>query len=240
MIPAKRVSKMTLHNARQRQPTRPTRWQACAAASFLALAASAAQGQSAAPSDAERRCGPVATPGHYGPFDYRTHRPNLAVVEQHHFTPSVEAGVGGAAGNMELDIGYTLKSSPNHHRALLTLVKLGAKTKSLQPGQLEYSIECWFDRAIRYRADDTIVRMIYAQYLGQLGRVADAKQQLAVAANAADDNPLTHHNIGLILLELGDFDSALAQAHRARKLGFERSSLERLLKQRDKWREPTE
>jgi len=240
MITAKRVSKMTLHKARDTQPTRPTRWQACAAAWFLALAASAAQGQSPAPSDAERRCGPVATPGHYGPFDYRTHRPNLAIVEKHHFTAGVEAGVASVTGDMMLDIGYTLKSSPNHHRALLTLVNLGAKTKSLQPGALEYSIECWFDRAIRFRADDTIVRMIYAQYLGQLGRVADAKQQLAVAANAADDNPLTYHNIGLILFELGDFDSALAQAHRARKLGFERSSLERLLKQRDKWREPTE
>jgi predicted Zn-dependent protease len=139
---------------------------------------------------------------------------------------------------MMLDIGYTLKSSPNHHRALLTLVNLGAKTKSLQPGALEYSIECWFDRALRYRPDDNIVRMIFAQYLVQIGRAPDAKQQLTFATSAAGDNPLTHHNIGLVYFEMGEFDMALVQAHEARKLGFERSRLESLLVQKGKWQEP--
>lgn len=240
LITAKRGYTMTVNNAhlgkRQRLATRS----ACAAAFLLALWASAACAQTAALSDAERRCGPVATVGHYGPFDYRTSRATLAIVERHHFTPQVEAGERGQSGNMERDIAYTLKSSPNHHRALLTLVNLGAKTKSLQPGELEYSIECFFDRAVRYQPNDGIVRMIYAKYLGNLGRTIEAKQQLGYAINSADENPLTHHNIGLVFIELGDHDAALVQAHRARKLGFENSRLENVLKSQNKWKEPTE
>ncbi len=216
------------------------RWQTCIATATLAMAAQSAQAQSLSAADAERRCGPVATRDHYGPFDYRTERQKLAVVEQYHFTPSVESGTAGSTGDLMKDLGYTLKSSPNHHRALLTLVNLGAKTKSPQPGQLEYSIECWFDRAVRFRADDTIVRMIFAQYLVQLGRAPDAKQQLDIAAKAAGDNPLTHHNIGLVYFEMNEFDLSLAQAHEARKLGFERSRLENLLKQKGKWKDAAE
>lgn len=230
---------MSFDDCCHRRPTNPTIWRASTAAFLLVIAASPALAQTAAPTDSEHRCGPVATPGHYGPFDYRTNRTtSLVQVEKAHFTPPVEAGVSGQSGDMMLDIGYTLKSSPNHHRALLTLVNLGAKTKSPRPGQLEYSIECWFDRAVRFRPDDTIVRMIYAKYLEQIGRRSEAIQQLETAKRQADDNPLTHHNIGLVYFELGDFDNALSQAHQARKLGFERSRLELLLKQQNKWIEP--
>jgi hypothetical protein len=231
---------MTLNDAYLSRRQRSLSVYAGSAAIFLALATSAANAQPTALSEAERRCGPVETPGHYGPFDYRTGRVALAVVERHHFTPKVEAGVAGQSGNLERDITYTLKSSPNHHRALLTLVNLGAKTKSPQPGELEYSIECFFDRAVRYQPDDGIVRMIYAQYLGQLGRAAEARQQLGYAMKSAGDNPLTHHNVGLAFFELGDYDAALVQAHQARKLGFGNSRLEKLLKNQNRWKEPAE
>ena len=229
---------MTIDETWHNGSTRPLPWPAVVATLFLAFGAGALHAQGVSAADSERRCGPVPTPGHYGPYDYRTQRGSLAIVEKHHFTPIVEAGAGSVTGDMMLDIGYTLKSSPNHHRALLTLVNLGAKTKSLQPGALEYSIECWFDRALRYRPDDNIVRMIFAQYLVQIGRAPDAKQQLTFATSAAGDNPLTHHNIGLVYFEMGDFDMALVQAHEARKLGFERSRLESLLVQKGKWQEP--
>lgn len=42
------------------------------------------------------------------------------------------------------------------------------------------------------------------------------------------------HRIGLAYVELGDFDWATVHAHEIRRLGFERSSLETLLRQNGK------
>ena len=210
----------------------------CAVLVSLLVATHSVQAQGLSATESERRCGPVATPDHYGPYDYRTNRPRLAIVEKHHFTPAIEAGVHSSTAALMKELAYTLKASPNHHRALLTLGNQGVKNKSPQPEGLEYSIDCFFDRAIRFQADDNIVRIIYAQHLGQIGRLPDAKLQLDIATRAADDNPLTHHNIGLVYFEMNEFDLALVRAHEARRLGFEHSRLEKLLKQKGVWKDP--
>jgi hypothetical protein len=61
---------------------------------------------------------------------------------------------------------------------------------------------------------------------------------LATATELAKENPLSHYNIGLMYFDLGAYDEALAQAHRARALGMERDELEKMLKSRNKWKEP--
>jgi hypothetical protein len=206
----------------------------------LVLALLVCMSPAQAQTEAANACGPVITPGHYGPYDYRYDRKRLEIVEVAHFTPPVEAGTRGSTGDLGLDLSYTLKASPNHHRALMSIVRIGARDKSPQPVNLAYSIDCFFDRAVRFASNDNIVRMIYAQYLGQQGRAPDAKLQLDVVIKSAGDNPLTFHNVGLVLYEMGDFDAALVQAHQARKLGFERSRLETLLRQNGKWKDPVE
>src|SRR4051812_47506028 len=61
-------------------------------------------------------CGSLANP--YGPFDYRTSKDKLDIVEGAHFTPDVETLRSGSTGSLGADIDYTLRTSPNHHRAL--------------------------------------------------------------------------------------------------------------------------
>src|SRR5512133_4400932 len=36
-------------------------------------------------------CGPITVQGQFGPFDYRTDKSKLSIVESFHFTPAVEA-----------------------------------------------------------------------------------------------------------------------------------------------------
>ena len=184
-------------------------------------------------------CGSLTN--HYGPFDYRTERTGrLRIVEGAHFTPEVEAVIRGhTSAYVGDDLSFTLRTSPNHHRALLAAVRLGERTKSPQPPHLEFSIECYFDRAIRFQPDDTVVRSLYAQYLGKSGRAAEAAKQLQTATALAKDNPLTHYNIGLVYFELKDYDHALAQAHKAAELGYVRPELPDRLKQVGKWQEPS-
>jgi tetratricopeptide (TPR) repeat protein len=199
-----------------------------------ALISSAGWAQTAAST-----CGPLQN--QYGPFDYLTQKDRLGVVEQYHFTPQVEALVGGGSSvHVGEDIDYTLRAFPNHHRALLSLVRLGERKHSAQPVGLAYSVECYFERALRFRPRDSIVRMIYARYLFQDGRDPQAKQQLELASAAAGDNPFAHYNIGLLYLEHDNYAQALAHAHKAYAQGFPQTALRDRLQLLGKWKEPKE
>jgi hypothetical protein len=65
----------------------------------------------------------------YGPFDYRTSRDKLAIVEIAHFTPDVEALRSGNTGQLGGDLDYTLRTSPNHARALIAMANLGPQAQ---------------------------------------------------------------------------------------------------------------
>lgn len=178
---------------------------------------------------------------HYGPYDYRLERNGrLRIVERFHFTPEVEALIRGESGSIGGDLDYTLLTSPNHHRALMALVRYGERLKTTQPPAMQYSIDCYFDRAVRYQQDDTVVRELFAQYLAKGGHLKEAKDQLQVATSYAKDNAISHYNIGLIYFELKDYDHALEQAQVASEEGYPRPELRDMLKGVGKWREPVE
>ena len=185
-------------------------------------------------------CGPLQG-NHYGPFDYRKERAGrLAIVESAHFTPIVEALIRGSSSDfVGSDLSYTLRSAPNHHRALLALVRFAERTKSPQPPYMQYSVECYFERAVRFQPDDTVVRALYAQYLHRQGRTAEGLQHLKAGVNFANDNPLSHYNLGRVFLELKAYDGALQQAHTAIALGMPPGTLVDELKTLGKWQDAT-
>jgi hypothetical protein len=184
-------------------------------------------------------CGSISMEGQFGPFDYRSDTSKLGVVETHHFTPVVEALIRGSTNTLPGgDLDYTLRAFPNHHKALLSMMRYGEKMKSPQPSGAGYPVECYFERALRFRPDDSIVRMIYSTYLGNQGRIDNAKGQLKAATGYAKDNAFTHFNIGLHYFDLKDYDQALVQAHKAISLGFSRTDLRDKLQGVGKWIEP--
>jgi tetratricopeptide (TPR) repeat protein len=188
----------------------------------------------------ENVCAPVAIPGHYGPYDYVTEGGKLIIVEQFHFGPEVEALIRGKSGSVAGDLSYTLNASPNHHRALAAIVRLGERTKSPQPPGLKFSIDCYFDRAVRFRPNDTVVRTIFAFHLSLAGRRDEALYHLAIASEAAADDPAAHARIGLLYFHLKQHREALKAAHRARNLGLPNSVLEDQLRTAGQWKDPSE
>jgi tetratricopeptide (TPR) repeat protein len=185
-------------------------------------------------------CGPLNPPGQYGPFDYRTDGDKLPIVLGAHFTPEVESLIRGHTSSTPGgDIDYTLRAIPNNHRALISMMRLGEKEKTPQPRGSRYTVECWFERAIQFRPDDSIVRMIYSTYLNSQGRLSDAKVQLQTASTYAKDNGFTHYNIGLHYFDLKDYDQALVQAHKAMALDFPRTELSEKLQSVGKWVAPS-
>lgn len=187
----------------------------------------------------EQICGPLRRPDRVPPMDYRNDRKLLTTVEWGHFRPQVENLIKPMFDAFGSDLDYTLHAYPNHPRALMTMMRLGERDKTEQPKGLTYTIECFFRRAITFRSDDLLVRMIYAQYLNNKGRTPDAMAQLDYVVASANDNAFTHYNAGLIYFDINAFDKALAQAHRAAEMGFGRPELKEKLVKAGKWHEPT-
>lgn len=213
---------------------RATAWWRRFAWALCLMAAAPAVAQTAGAS-----CGPLYAEGQYGPFDYRTDRDKLPIVLGAHFTPEVEALIRGkTSARPGTDIDYTLRAIPNNHRALMAMMRLGEKEKTPQPVGSRYSVQCWFERAITFRPDDAVVRMIYSTYLNKQGRLPEANAQLELATVHAKDNAFTHYNIGLHYFDLKNYDKALAQAHQAIALGFGQTELPEQLKRVGKWSEP--
>ena len=183
-------------------------------------------------------CGSLDNGGN-GPFDYRVVRGReLKVVEDFHFNAKVEALVAGQSGTIGDDLSYVLRVFPNHHRALVAATRLAKRSKSPTAAHMPLPMECYYERAVRFRPDDTVARLLFAGYLNDLKRPDEAVQQLDRAIELASDNPFTQYNAGLVFAEMNLFDRALQQAHKAQRLGFMRPELKQKLQAAGKWVDP--
>lgn len=173
----------------------------------------------------------------FGPFDYRTASAyNKQLVEGSHFTSDIENfRKGGKTHYIANDIDYTLRVFPNHPRALLALSKLSLKLKTMRPPGTQWTVDCYFQRAIQYQPDDSSIRLVYGIHLTRWGKPDLARAQLEFA----DQQPLQdgnfHYNLGLAFLDVGDTERALKHAKRAYALGYRLPGLKNRLEKLGKW-----
>lgn len=183
-------------------------------------------------------CGTYVYRAPGGDYTNPVDRQDLTEVEHFHFTPEVERLVRGTTGSLGADIGYTLDHFPNHHRALASMSRLALRDKTRKPYGAHYSIDCYFDRALRYRPDDARVHALYGGYLLGLGMSDAALEQLKQAARLEPGNATTHYNLGLLYLKRKDYEQARASAHTAYGLGFPLPGLKNQLTAAGQWRDP--
>ena len=189
-------------------------------------------------------CGPIERrDGGYGPYDYTDpsdYRNKLPVVNLHHFNARVENLVGGFKEETKSptgDISYVLHAFPNHHRALNAMVRLSWRENSPRPAGSRYSVDCWFDRAMRWRPDDATVRMIYANYLSstRVKRFKEAVPHYELAEQKLKNNPNLFYNMGLLYFNLKDYNKSRDYARKAYAGGFPLSGLKDMLVKAGKW-----
>ena len=178
-------------------------------------------------------CGPVT-----GLTDYRKKTDYGLQVEKAHFPAQVENWTRGHSGPLGADIDYTIQRIPNHHRALASIARQAERAKKDQLPVMQYPVECYFERAVRFTPDDHVVRMLYAQFLISRARVSEATKQLEQADRLVPDNPFTMYNIGLVYFDMKDYAHALAYAHKAMAMGLERPELRQQLESVGRWTEP--
>jgi len=205
--------------------------------SFLGTATGYTEPLSTAALVPGRLCGSLEkAPGGFGPFDYRTATSSQRhMVESHHFTTSVETLRAGHSGTLGGDIDYTLRAFPNHPRALMAMMRLADRTRTGQPTGARYLVECYFDRAIRFRPQDPSVRALYAYFLTKNDRHNEAKQQLLIGETIPNIPSDVAYNFGLAWFELGDFERSYRYAKQAYSEGIELSGLRDKLRKAGHW-----
>jgi tetratricopeptide (TPR) repeat protein len=183
-------------------------------------------------------CGPLTN--HFGPFDYHASPPERRnLVERAHFTPDVERlRRGQTTAVIGADIHYTLMVFPNHPRALLAMSNLAQKEKLAKPAGSGFTVDCWFDRAVRFREEDATVRMLFGIYLLKTNRPELAVAQLEKASEFESENANLAYNLGLAYFDLHDYQKSLAFAHQAYEQGFPLPGLRNKLKRVGKWIDP--
>jgi tetratricopeptide (TPR) repeat protein len=108
-----------------------------------------------------------------------------------------------------------------------------------QPSGAGYTVDCYFERAARFRPGDSTVRLLYGNYLAKIGRPREALIQMQAAEKLIIENANLHYNMGLVYMTLKDYDKALRHAHRAYQLGWQLPGLRNMLQRAGKWQEPS-
>ena len=172
-----------------------------------------------------------------GPYDYRKDKSLLSNVEHNHFNDNVRLLRRGQSASIAGDLDYLLRAYPNHPGGLDAMARLGLKVRNSKPVGANYSVPCYFDRAIRLAPDDPSVRVLYANYLWKTGQKSRALEEIEVAEKLGANDANTFYNIGLMKLEAGDSKAALKYARMAYGLGFPLPGLRNKLKRAGVWTE---
>jgi tetratricopeptide (TPR) repeat protein len=156
----------------------------------------------------------------YGPFDYSKRHliseKDLFIVEHAHFTPKVENLIKGQSGYIVGDLEYTLRAWPNHHRALLSIIRYKLQlTQKIRRKEYKEELvypECNLQRAINFSKNDPVPYALYGYYLYKLGHLDKAEAFYKKATELDPDNVKFHYSYGLVLVDLKRYDDAKIQA----------------------------
>ena len=115
---------------------------------------------------------------------------------------------------------------------------LGIRDKTTRPSGTHWTVECYFNRAIRFAPDDPQVRMLYGIFLLKNGAKKGAIEQLEVARTMGVNSGNFQYNLGLAYFQVQDYERAREQAYKAREMGYGLDGLKNLLTRAGQWKEP--
>ena len=99
-----------------------------------------------------------------------------------------------------------------------------------------FTIDCYFDRAIRFKPTDGVVYMIKGIYLYKIGKTQVALDAYLKALQFLPDSTELHYNIGLIYFKLKKYDKARIFAQKAYDKKFPLPGLREKLIKIGKWK----
>jgi len=188
---------------------------------------------------AESACGTLRN--HYGPYDYTNiedRQVRLPIVEKHHFNADVESLKRGINGPVWTDLNYTLRTFPNHHRALYAMAMYQLKNpRPIKAPPRYLHIDCYFERAMRFKPDDGNVRLIHGIYLHRKGELQKSLKRYKEAESLLKErqSKTLFYNMSLLLLDMKKYDQAVIYAKKAYALGNKLPGLRKRLMKLGIW-----
>jgi len=159
-----------------------------------------------------------------GPFDYTNaeHRLKHLRVEKSHFTPDVENLVAGKTGTLYADLAYTLRTFPNHHRALNSMARLYRREGGppRDPALIAPPLEDYFTKAFKFSPRDAMPYMIFAVHQHKMKNYDKALENYQNAMKLGLDSAQLHNNMGLLYADRGDYENSLHHAQIAYEMGY--------------------
>lgn len=186
----------------------------------------------------ELECGELKNYQDIGPWDYADPRSSvrdgtdpmgrIKRVENVHFTPEMQTLnlKKFSIDRLTAEIHYTLRILPNHPEALLAISRLermaGGKLpqRTVTPFTPRVTADCFFDRAIRFRARDKAVRLVYGMHLQQHGKLKEALFEYEMAESMGEQSANLYYNLGLLHADMKNWDKALEYGDKAQRLGL--------------------
>lgn len=178
--------------------------------------------------------------GAFGPYDYRTRKDKLVVVERFHLNSDVLQLRRGITSDDPLkDIAYVVLRFPNHHRALDAAVRY-AVSETDTPALRSNPVECMLQRAVNFTPTDPVPRLLFGIFFHRKREYELAEQQYALAEKLAPRDANIAYNLGLLYVDMKDYERAMERARVAYDAGITLSGLRRQLQEQGKWVELTE
>ena len=175
----------------------------------------------------------------YGPWDYtnlRHFEERLPIVEVAHFNSDVESLKRSMTpgGDVIGDLDYVLRTFPNHHRALYSMLKYRVKNPK-RTRERFYSADCYFKRAIAFKYNDGIVWMLYGIYNHKLKKYNDALDNYKMSEKLLTRPQELYYNMGLLYYDIKNYEESVKYAKKAYALGYQLQALKDKLSSIGKW-----
>jgi len=131
-----------------------------------------------------------------------------------------------------------LNAWPNHHRALLSVVRYQLKIneKLSKDSPLSSAPECYFQRAANFSPTDGVTKSLYGYYLRKIGRLKEAATLYEEAIKLAPGISKIEYAYSLLLIDLKKYDQALVHAKNAYKHGTPPPGLKKKLMALGVWK----
>lgn len=188
-------------------------------------------------------CGAPLNSNAFGrPLDYNDPAEDFNIhinVEANHFNRDVQTLKKGQTGILPLDIAYVLSQIPNHHGALAAIGKW-ERQNGYRPDMEErkvYSADCFYRRALLFTPSDPTVHMLYGIHQYLTGDLQAALKEYLIAKSYDPDHVELNYNLGLLYVDLGDYEAARNAARDAYAGGFPLSGLKSKLARLGEWNE---
>jgi len=208
---------------------------ACLAASCCVIAFPAA-------ADDYQFCGqPLGVNAFSRPLDFNdpADAEHVGGIEFNHLSRDVELLVRGVTSDSPVDdLAYILRQIPNHYRALVAMSNYQLKNgyAAGQRGDV-YAADCYFRRALNFRGNDPLIHFVYGIHLHRSGDLDQALSEYLIAKKIGPSNAEVHYNLGLLYVDLEQYELAREEAKSAYELGYPLAGLKGRLDRLGEWSE---